>query len=262
MAKSSIHFENIKNTSQSHNLRQRDFDYVRKDLTHLNKSYGDMTPHPEVIEKFKTIIKEKTGRSAQSKAKFLIEGVFLFTDKHTNEDLVAVSRGFGTKFSVRVKELHIHRDEGHYDKKSGDWKPNLHAHLVVENINRDSGKSIKWSKDNLSEIQDYFAESLKMERGIKSEKKHLSAIEFKVQKEIDNLEKIINDQINIEHKDFLVIQGLIYKDFYRQEFNRELFERFQKFLESHKLKNLYYEKKKVVEKIINKTEGNKRRIGH
>ena len=53
MEKSSIHFENVKPTSQSHNLRQRTFDYVRKELTPLNKSYGNMTPHPEVIEELK-----------------------------------------------------------------------------------------------------------------------------------------------------------------------------------------------------------------
>ena len=55
MEKSSIHFENVKPTSQSHNLRQRTFDYVRKELTPLNKSYGNMTPHPEVIEELKKI---------------------------------------------------------------------------------------------------------------------------------------------------------------------------------------------------------------
>ena len=77
MNKSSIHFKNIKNTSQSHNLRLRDFDYVRKDLSPLNKSYGEMKPHKDLINELKCIIKEKTGRSAQTKAKILIEGVFL-----------------------------------------------------------------------------------------------------------------------------------------------------------------------------------------
>ena len=58
MEKSSIHFENVKPTSQSHNLRQRTFDYVRKELTPLNKSYGNMKPHSEVIEELKKIIAE------------------------------------------------------------------------------------------------------------------------------------------------------------------------------------------------------------
>ena len=260
MAKSSIHFENVKITSQSHNLRLREFDYVRKDLSHLNESFGDMTPHPEVIENFKKLIKEKTGRTAQAKAKFLIEGVFLFTENHTNEELVKVAEKFGNNFRVKIKELHIHRDEGHWDKKNNIWKPNLHAHIVVENINKETGKSIKWNKEDLSGIQDYFANSLQMERGVKSEKKHLSALEYKVTKELEELEVILNQQFSIENKDYLLVQGIILKDFLQQEITIEMKQKLLKFIENHKLKNIYYEKKKQVESIFQKTKGNKKRL--
>ncbi len=261
MAKSSIHFENVKNTSQTHNLRKRDFDYVRKDLTPLNKSYGDMKPHPEVIDELKKIIKEKTGRTAQAKAKFLIEGVFLFTEKHSNEDLVQTAREFGSKFKVRVKELHIHRDEGHYDKQTKIWHPNLHAHIVVENIDRNTGKSIKWNKEDLSSIQDFFAQSLKMERGIKSDKKHLSAIEYKIQKEQEDLERLLTNQIITANKDFLVIQGLILRDFKRNVLDDETSKKFIDFVANHPLKRDYLNKLEEVNKVNQKTQGNKRRLG-
>lgn len=235
MEKSSIHFENVKPTSQTHNLRQRTFDYVRKELTPLNKSYGNMKPHSEVIEELKKIIKEKTGRSAQAKAKFLIEGVFLFKEDHTDAELVEVVKNFGKKFNVRLKELHIHRDEGHYDKTTNEWKPNYHAHLVLENINRETGKSVKWDKEDLSRIQDYFAEALNMQRGIKSDRKHLGALEYKVKKEQEHLDKIQNQNIAIHNNKAYEIQGKIFSEYYSKNLDLENKLKFVEFLKSHSL---------------------------
>jgi hypothetical protein len=257
MEKSSIHFENIKPTSQSHNLRQRDFDYVRKELTPLNKSYGDMKPHPEVIEELKKIIKEKTGRSAQAKAKFLIEGVFLFKKDHTNEELVQVVNDFGKKFKVNLKELHIHRDEGHYVKKTNEWKPNYHAHLIVENINRETGKSIKWDKEDLSRIQDYFAEALNMQRGIKSDKKHLGALEFKVKKEQEDLDKIQNEKIALHNKKAFEIQGKIFSEYYSKKLNLENKTKYVEFLKNHSLYPEYLKNLNEQEPQKSKTLKNK-----
>ncbi|MBP6755366.1 MAG: hypothetical protein KA210_04400 [Bacteroidia bacterium] len=239
MEKSSIHFENVKPTSQSHNLRQREFDYVRKELTPLNKSYGNMKPHPEVIEEFKKLIKEKTGRSAQAKAKFLIEGVFLFTKNHTDKELCQVADNFGRKFKVILKELHIHRDEGHYDKKTNEWKPNYHAHLVVENINRETGKSIKWNKEDLSMIQDYFAEALNMQRGIKSDKKHLGALEYKVKKEQEHLDKIQNEKIAFHNKKALELKGKIFIDYFKT-LNLDEQKKYIEHLKKHPLSEEYF----------------------
>lgn len=131
---------------------------------------------------------------------------------------------------------------------------------MVENINRETGKSIKWNKEDLSNIQDYFANSLQMERGIKSEKKHLSALEYKVTKELEELEVILNQQFSIENKDYLLVQGIILKDFLQQEITIEMQQKLLKFIENHKLKSIYYEKKKQVESIFQKTKGNKKRL--
>lgn len=250
MEKSSIHFENVKPTSQSHNLRQRTFDYVRKELTPLNKSYGNMKPHPEVIEELKKIIKEKTGRSAQAKAKFLIEGVFLFKEEHTDAELVEVVKNFGKKFNVRLKELHIHRDEGHYDKTTNEWKPNYHAHLVVENINRETGKSVKWDKEDLSRIQDYFAEALNMQRGIKSDRKHLKALEFKVMKEREELVKVLTEKIAVHNKRAFEIQGKVFTEYFLKTFIEEEKKEYLNYLKNHPLGDEYF-------KILNEKEKEK-----
>lgn len=195
MGKSSIHFEAAKTTSQSHNLRQREFDYVRSELSQDNYSSGDMRPHHEVIEEFKKIIKEKTGRTAQAKAKYLLEGVFLFEPHHTDAELQKVADDFAKNFNVIVKELHVHRDEGHWEDKQNKtgWKKNLHAHILIENIDRNTGKSLRWNKQDLSSIQDYFAEALSMERGKASDKKHLSALDYKIERRQEELESVLSD---------------------------------------------------------------------
>jgi hypothetical protein len=188
--KSSINFQPVKNTSQSHNLRLREFDYVRKDLNKNNYSVGGRKKHSEITQELKAIVKEKTGRTAQAKAVFIKEGVFLIKPEHTNEQLHNVAREFQKKFNVKVLELHVHRDEGHWEDKENEkgWKPNLHAHLVIENIDRNTGKSIGWQRNEMILIQDFFALQLEMERGERSTKKHIDSLTYKIQK----LEEEIN----------------------------------------------------------------------
>ena len=61
MAKSSIHIKPVKPNSESHNLRKVKLDYVREDLTKLNKNFINKN----ISDSFKElteIVKEKTGR--------------------------------------------------------------------------------------------------------------------------------------------------------------------------------------------------------
>jgi hypothetical protein len=239
MEKSSIHFKNIKNTSQSHNLRLRDFDYVRKDLTPLNKSYGDLIPHKKIINELKLLIKEKTKRAAQVKAKILIEGVFLIKKEHSNNEIREVAKKFEKKFKVVVRGLHIHRDEGHYDKETKIWKPNYHAHLVVENIDRNTGKSVKWKREDLSEIQDFFAEALKMERGKKSNKKHLDSLDYKIKKEYENLKLVLTKSKNTE---LLILQSKMFGDYINEELNFQARIKYLEYSKNHPSKKKFDEK--------------------
>lgn len=262
MAKSSIHFEEVKSTSMSHNLRQRDFDYVRKDLTPLNGSYGDIAPHPEVIQELKEIIKEKTGRTAQAKSVILKEGVFLFEERHTDQELKNVAMGFSKKFGVKVKELHVHRDEGHYEKHTKQWIPNYHAHLVIENINRNTGKSLRWSKDDLSAIQDYFAEALQMERGKKSNKKHLSALDFKIQQKDSELkEAVLNLRKTTNSEELALVGRMLYDFMFKEKLKSDyaLVREFVEYRKNHPL-NERYEKARESLKEVKPSINQKRKL--
>lgn len=187
MAKSSIHIKPVKPNSESHNLRKVKLDYVREDLTKLNKNFINKN----ISDSFKElteIVKEKTGRRMQAKATPIREGVFLFNENHTNEDIVKIADGFKKYFGIMPIQIHIHRDEGHIKKSDGKWKPNYHAHIIFEWIDRDSGKSVKLDREEMSKMQTYVAQSLNMERGKSSSKKHLNSIQWKVaQKEMENI---------------------------------------------------------------------------
>ena len=123
---------------------------------------------------------------------------------------------FTYKDFLEVKELcitpiqfHIHRDEGHYDSATKEWKPNLHAHIVFDCTCREHrlverpakfskemkskngkpptklidnyGKIVRLSKADMSRMQDLASIATGMERGVASDKVHLDAQRYKAQ---------------------------------------------------------------------------------
>lgn len=189
MAKSSIHIQPLKAGSESHNLRQKDLDYVRKDLTKFNANYGFDLKLSDLRAEQEKLYLEKIGQRMQKKTTPIREGVFLFEERHTNEDIVKMVNGIRKNFGIKPVQLSIHRDEGHYEHHTGQWVPNFHAHVVFDWQNKETGKTFKLGREELSKLQDYVAHSLGMERGQKSSKTHLNALQWKNKKEKENLLK-------------------------------------------------------------------------
>jgi predicted DNA-binding protein YlxM (UPF0122 family) len=153
---------------------------------------GNFVPLKKIRKELEILVKKKTGRAMQKKATPLREGVFLFTAEHSNEDVVNSLKGISKRFGIRPIQIHLHRDEGHYEKHTNIWKPNLHAHVIFEWIDRKTGKSFKLDRKDMSEMQTHFAERLSMERGKKSLKTHLNAVEYKIklaEEELKTIEK-------------------------------------------------------------------------
>jgi hypothetical protein len=228
MAKSSIHIKPVKQNSEVHNLRKVKLDYVREDLTRLNKSYFNISIS-ESLKELKAIVKEKTGRKMQAKATPIREGVFLFNENHSNNDIVKIAGGFKKHFGITPIQIHIHRDEGHYNKSDGKWKPNYHAHIIFEWIDRDTGKSIKLGREEMSKMQSYVAQSLNMERGKSSSKKHLNALQWKITKN-EQEKSIILNEINKLDNINLLFDTL----FYLRENNSEFADVFDEELSKRK----------------------------
>lgn len=102
---------------------------------------------------------------------------------------------------IRIFQIAIHKDEGHFDKETKEWKPNYHAHLVADWQDIETGKTLKHQGFHYSKMQDITAECLGMERGISGSKGRLEALEYKIHKKEEEL-KELNLKIHQIKKEF------------------------------------------------------------
>ena len=178
MAATSINIQPIKSGSEAHNFRLKELDYVNKELTHLNESISQDNI-PNRLEKIKIRYTETTGQQMQKKATPIREGVIVIQNETKMEQLKNFAQDCEKKFGINAFQIHIHRDEGHRDILTQEWKPNLHAHIVFDWTDISTGKSCKLNRQDLAEMQTMCANSLGMERGVSSDKVHLNAMQFK-----------------------------------------------------------------------------------
>ena len=206
------------NTAQSERHNRRDAEYikslnpkklyVRLDLTKHNASY--VAPEMEgvtldqYLESIRVMVKQKTGRAMQEKeikypgkgGKIItrqgaspIRECVVVTEKDTRlKDLLRFTKEVEKKWGIKALQVHLHRDEGHYEIPGNDstWKPNYHAHIIWDWMDHSTGKSIKLDADDMSAMQDMVAEALNMERGQKKAETgldHLERNDFILQKQ-------------------------------------------------------------------------------
>ena len=194
MAKTSINIQPVKGGSEEHNQRSKELDYVRPELSNKNESWISESISDR-LEFIKQNTKEKTGRAMQKKATPIREGVVVISEKTTLQDLHLFAKKAKEKFRIKAIQIYTHKDEGHFkDQDKKEWKPNLHAHIVFDWTNHETGKSIKLNRQDMAQLQTLLAESLGMERGISSDKVHLEAQQFKNEAEIRRLESILAER--------------------------------------------------------------------
>ena len=187
MSKTSIHIEPCKiGSSEQHNQRLKHLDYVRPDLSHQNERWVGVADLPAHLDNLKTLVKDKTGRSMQAKATPIREGVIVIKQDTTIAQLRGLANAIEQRWGIKTLQIYTHKDEGHTDS-DGSWKPNLHAHIVFDWVNHDTGKSIKLSKQEMAEMQTMVADCLEMVRGESSDITHLGAIQYKTQAEEQRL---------------------------------------------------------------------------
>lgn len=191
MAKTSINIQPMKAGSERHNLRHKELSYIRKDLSHLNESWIDPRYEgksmSEVREDIAQRYKSAVGQKLQKTAKPLREAVVVIDDNTSMEQLRQLATAMERQFGIKTMQIHIHRDEGHTthpSQKGEEWKPNLHAHLCLDWTKPD-GRSLALNQLHMSQLQTLTAEVLGMERGVSSDVKHLSAVQYKNKKEAE-----------------------------------------------------------------------------
>jgi hypothetical protein len=159
------------------------------------------------------MVKQKTGRAMQEKdvqytdkngkvrtrngASPIRECVVVIEKDTKLKDLLRFTKEVEKKWGIKALQVHLHRDEGHYENPSDEntWVPNYHAHIIWDWMDWKTGKSIKLNADDMSEMQDMVAEALDMERGQKKSETgldHLEREQFikqKLEKEKKQLEE-------------------------------------------------------------------------
>ena len=209
--------------------------YIRLELTHNNEIY--IAPGMEGVtlqqhyDYLKTLVKEKTGRAMQEKdveykdkngktrvrkgSSPIREGVVNIKPDTKMDDLLNYVNRVHEKWGIRAIQIHMHRDEGHYEnpEDKSTWKPNLHAHIIWDWIDHQTGKSFKLNAEDMSQIQDMVAETLEMERGKRKEEtgaEHLERKDFilanqrKQSAELDNEIAEKRDRLNTENGNAIV----------------------------------------------------------
>ena len=178
----------MKPSSEIHNLRLKELDYVRKDLTPLNESWFDPRYEGRSIAEIREDIakryKATVGQKVQKNMMMFREVIVVIAENTTMEQLRNLAVAFEEKFGIKTMQIHIHRDEGY--QNSEEWKPNLHAHMTFD-WTKPNGKSIPSKETPYAKMQTITAEVLGMERGESSDVEHLNAIQYKNKKEGERL---------------------------------------------------------------------------
>ena len=196
MAATSINIQPIKGGSEQHNRREKELDYIRPELSHLNESW-EADSIANRLATIKENYKKSTGQNMQQKATPIREGVVVIQKGTTMQQLQEFARKAEERFGIKAIQIHIHKDEGYKNGKA--WKPNLHAHIVFD-WTMPNGKSCKLSRQDMAELQTMCAVSLQMERGKSSERKHLDAIQYKNEAESKRIQILSEEARKVEAK--------------------------------------------------------------
>lgn len=197
--------------AERHNRREKELEYVRKDLTHLN-SYREWTSISQQMDRIRPAYEAATGQKMQSTAQ-PIQEIVLVIDEDTTPAQVERFCELTRNLGMTPLSYAIHKDEGHWDAETGEWKPNHHAHIIVdttcwehrmtERTRKKNGKNvidpkthkpakvmvdayaktIKFTREDMSRLQDYAAEATGLERGVSSDRMHEDARQFKAREQ-------------------------------------------------------------------------------
>ena len=213
-------------SSERHNNREKDLDYVRKDLSNQNEK--------EIIHSISSRMKyirdlylNTFGQKMQASAEPIQEIVLRISQDTTLEQVKRFGELCQQAYGLTPLQYYVHKDEGHYDAMSGEWIPNLHAHIVVDVtcyehkmvraqkkshgkvVREENGKpiyglkdafcnTIKFNRRDMSRMQDLAAEATGMQRGTPSTAVHLDAIQYKVKSAAEDLRKAERKKEQVE----------------------------------------------------------------
>lgn len=169
---------------------------IFRDETHLNRSWVNPDYQGrtllEILEDTRQEVKTKTGRAMQAKATPIREGVCPILPTTQLSDFRPVVDWFAAHGAAVIR-IDLHRDEGHTDPVTGERKHNHHAHLVLDFVDHRTGRSVKLTKEDTSQLQTVLANALHMERGTSADEtgaRHIAAQEYREKKAGENAARL------------------------------------------------------------------------
>lgn len=240
MAKTSIHFVPVKSGSEIHNLREKELDYVIKELTPNNEHWVDPRYEGQTLADIRKEIADRyqthVGQKMQAKAAPIREAVIVIKPDTTMADLQLLAKQLEKEFGIKCIQLHIHRDEGFSKDNPDPSKLNLHAHFVADWTHA-NGTSLRLNPQDTSKMQTIGAECLKMERGSSSNVKHLNAVQYKEKKALENISSL---------------RKLVYKSFLSQNAKNALYKKIDQLVEDLKADPMNIQLQQQVEQLTEK----------
>lgn len=188
-------------SAERHNLRSKELDYIRPELSYRNEQWSEMKI-ADVLEDIREKYRQHTGQSMQKKATPIREGVVVIEDGTTLRQLQDFAERIEERFGIHTFQIYTHKDEGAsvWNGNAEAWKPNYHAHMIFDWTDGETGRTRKLNKQDMAEMQTMLAECLGMERGISSDRKHLSAIQYKNMAEAEKAAQIEKECRQMEHE--------------------------------------------------------------
>lgn len=207
--KTGIHIKpcNI-SSAEAHNRRDKDYlervdasgkkTYdIFRDETCLNQNWVNPAYQgctlDQILKDLRQEVKEKTGRAMQAKATPIREGVCPILPTTQISDFQGIVDWY-SEHGATVIRIDLHHDEGYQDD-AGNRKHNHHAHIIVDYIDHSTGRSVKLTKDDISQLQTVVAAALHMDRGTPKQvtnKEHLDIAEYREMKANENARNAVS----------------------------------------------------------------------
>lgn len=178
-------FEDLTRLNQSQIFKwSRDYDYSRGDLIALFQEeiqiYKDKIGRlPMLKDRIRT--DKKTGKQKTISGWSPIrEGVIPIKADTQISDFAKINNWLIAK-GIHPVRIDLHHDEGYQDS-DGKRKYNHHAHIVMDYLDHNTGKTVKLTKEDIEELQGVVADALGMERGEKKAvtgARHLNPAEYR-----------------------------------------------------------------------------------
>ena len=181
MAKTSINVRpcNI-GSAERHNLRSKELDYIRPELSHRNEQWSEMRiagragGHKGKVQAAHRAVHAEEGDTHPG-------GSGRDRGRHDTPAASGLCREVGGALrNTHVPNLHA---QGRRSQRLGRERGNMEAELPCAHdfdwTDGETGRTRKLNKQDMAEMQTILAECLGMERGISSDRKHLSAIQYK-----------------------------------------------------------------------------------